>query len=521
MAVLGISAGFHDAAVSVVDSRGKITFAGHAERYSKLKNDKDLNRAILEEAVSSTNETISAIGWYEKPWLKHTRQVYSGEKSLLSMPLSPRKYLRSIVGKDLDTVPIRTFGHHLTHAAAGFQTSNYGTAICVVVDAIGEWDCFSFWLAWYDDGKPQYKKLHSIKYPHSLGLFYSAITEACGLKPNEEEYITMGMAAFGNPHNWAARIVRESFDASHNEDNGILQFKSTLNFHAGMPDNIITPDMSKEDIAAAGQYAVETTIRKVFGYALNLSIHYGTNNFVYMGGVALNCKANTAVINRVINNPHTITTHNTRRLWTMPNPGDAGSSLGAAALLHGGPVKWENAFLGTNIPGKYPVRELVKILKSEAIVGVASGRAEFGPRALGNRSLLADPRGEHIKDDVNNIKRRQKYRPFSPVIMEEYVSDYFDCGLTPNFQYMQSLGILKSKYMNDFRAIMHVDGSARIQTVSKDDDSGMRDLLEQWYFWSGGCPMLLNTSLNIRGEPMVNDRIDADRFTQKYGVKVL
>jgi carbamoyltransferase len=204
-------------------------------------------------------------------------------------------------------------------------------------------------------------------------------------------------------------------------------------------------------------------------------------------------------------------------IWIMPCPGDAGSSLGSAALAYGRRINWTDAYLGHNIPGEYPTNACLDHLLSDRIVGVASGRAEFGPRALGNRSLLADPRGLDIKDLVNAIKRRQQFRPFAPVILAEYANDFFDMpsGFSDS-PYMQSVGRCRNPDL--YPAIVHYDGTSRIQTVSK-DNSGIRRLLEAWYD-NTGCPLLLNTSLNIRGEPMVNDRADADRFEQLYGVKV-
>jgi carbamoyltransferase len=225
-----------------------------------------------------------------------------------------------------------------------------------------------------------------------------------------------------------------------------------------------------------------------------------------MGGVALNCLAN-----RILGEYFD-------RIWIMPCPGDAGSSLGAAALVYGGRLAWTDSYLGHDIGGSYPVKDILSELATNKIVGVASGRAEFGPRALGNRSLLADPRGSEIKDRVNEIKRRQKFRPFAPVILEELVHDYFDMPVNwDRSPYMQV--VATCRHPTEYPAIVHVDGTSRVQTVAK-DESGIRQLLEQWYYWTG-CPMLLNTSLNIRGEPMVNDRSDADRFEQLYGIRVL
>jgi carbamoyltransferase len=221
--------------------------------------------------------------------------------------------------------------------------------------------------------------------------------------------------------------------------------------------------------------------------------------------VALNCSANRN-LGKYFDN-----------IWIMPCPSDAGSSLGAAALAYRKQIHWTNAYLGHNIPGNYPVDNIITGLLRDKIVGVASGRAEFGPRALGNRSLLADPRGADIKARVNEIKRRQQFRPFAPVILEEHVDMYFDMPRSfPDSRYMQV--IARCRHPHIFPAIVHYDHTSRVQTVPR-DGSGIRQLLEAWYAKTG-CPMLLNTSLNIRGEPMVNDRADADRFEQLYNVKV-
>jgi carbamoyltransferase len=280
-----------------------------------------------------------------------------------------------------------------------------------------------------------------------------------------------------------------------------VNIKFRENLHTGI-DSKHLADMTDYDIAASAQYIAENLINNVMCRARDFK---WSNNLVYMGGVALNCSANRN-LGKFFDN-----------IWIMPCPGDAGSSLGAAALAWGKRVKWTDAYLGHDIAGDYPVDDILNHLVSDLIVGVASGRAEFGPRALGNRSLLADPRGERIKDQVNAIKRRQKFRPFAPVILEEHADMYFDMprGFS-NSRYMQV--IARCRHPHIFPAIVHADGTSRVQTVPR-DASGIRQLLEKWYVMTG-CPMLLNTSLNIRGEPMVNDRKDADRFETLYGVKV-
>jgi carbamoyltransferase len=489
MNILGISAGFHDAGAAVVDGNtGNILFAAHSERYSKQKNDADLCQGIAEAALE--HGPIGTIAYYENPWLKQLRQLYSGQ-GVEWDKISTKKIIADQLGGKI-SAPVMTYQHHLSHAAAGFQTSPFDRATVVVIDAIGEWDTITIWAAEYVDGQARYNKLWGQKYPHSLGLFYSAMTQRAGLRPLDEEYILMGMAAYGTADPDMLADFVQNLDT--------LEFRRNL--HAGADD--YRPDMSDFDIAASAQQTLETCLASVmtraraFGWSTNL---------VYMGGVALNCSAN-ARLGQYFDD-----------IWIMPNPGDCGSSLGAAALAYGGRINWQHPYLGTDIPGPYPVDGLMNELLTRQIVGVASGRAEFGPRALGNRSLLADPRGPEIKDRVNEIKRRQKFRPFAPVILEEYVNDYFEMPMGfATSPYMQV--IAKCRHPEQFPAIIHVDGTSRVQTVSENCGSGIRQLLESWYAQTG-CPMLLNTSLNIRGEPMVDDRADADRFEQLYNVKVM
>jgi len=480
--ILGISAGYHDAAATVINNRGDILFAGHAERYSKQKNDADFCRELMCDVWGYGIDTVA---YYERPLIKQMRQLYSGqgiEWNKLTVKQILEKQCRPF---HIENVKLKSYNHHLSHAAAGFQTSPYDRATVVVIDAIGEWDTISIWAAEYNaQGQATYKRLWRQQYPHSIGLFYSAVTGRIGLRPLDEEYITMGMAAWGKPE-----YVDEISQLMHD------------NLHIGI-DPLFLPNAKDTDIAASAQVVVEQEIYKVMQRARAFS---WSSNLVYMGGVALNCLANRNLGNYF------------EQIWIMPCPGDAGSSLGAAALAYGKRINWNNAYLGRNISGEYPVDSVIDCLQRDRIVGVASGRAEFGPRALGNRSLLADPRGPDIKDRVNEIKRRQQFRPFAPVILEEYVDQYFDMprGWSDS-RYMQIVG--SCRHPDLFPAIVHHDGTSRIQTVPA-DGSGIRKLLEKWHQITG-CPMLLNTSLNIRGEPMVNDRADADRFEQLYGVQV-
>lgn len=489
--ILGISCGFHDAGVTVIDDFGNIKFASHSERFSKAKHDANLCPEILEHA--QTYGDIHTVAYYENHWLKKYRQLRAGQKVDKSLTL--KGVLKNQLTPKLLDKNLVSYGHHLSHTTTGFQTSPFMDATIVVIDAIGELDTISIWTAEYDSkGYAQYKLQFRQRYPHSIGMFYSAMTKRVGLRPMDEEYILMGMSAYGKPK-YTQDILNEYI-----ENVSTRTFKE--NMHMGVPDDFLGEDADHYDIANSSQEIVEGLIYSVIDYA---RYKFPSKNLVYGGGVALNCLANRNLGNYFDN------------IWIMPNPGDAGSSLGAVALEYGKKINWNDAFLGYNIPGKYPVRAILDELQTNKIVGVASGRAEFGPRAFGNRSLLADPRGTEIKDKVNDIKRRQHFRPFAPVILEEFVNEYFD--MPRGFEkspYMQAVAHCKKP--KEFPAIIHKDGTSRVQTVPN-DGSGIRQLLEEWLTLSG-CPMLLNTSLNIRGEPMVNDINDAKRFEKAYDVKV-
>ena len=489
--ILGIAAGFHDAAATVISPDGDILFAGHSERYSGKKNDADISLELLNEIDMSQIHTVA---YYETPWLKQSRQFYAGQ-GIEWDKITTRQILEQQLGCNrLRGKKIKHYRHHLSHAAAGFQTSEFDRATVVVIDAIGEWDTITIWGAEYDStGQAKYQKLWSQRYPHSIGIFYSAATGRVGLQPLDEEYILMGMAAYGE--RGFGELMRQDLVS----DAWKIEFRDNL--HLGLSQKYLS-DISDMDIAAGAQDLAEDLIMHVMYRAQRFG---WSRNLVYMGGVALNCSANRR-LGEVFDN-----------IWIMPCPGDAGSSLGAAALAHGGKIHWKDAYLGHSIDGDYPVNDLLDNLLGHGIVGVASGRAEFGPRALGNRSLLADPRGHDIKDRVNEIKRRQKFRPFAPVILEEMADQFFDMPRGwRHSRYMQS--VASCRHPDLFPAIVHADGTSRVQTVPK-DNSGIRRLLEKWFVMTG-CPMLLNTSLNIRGEPMVNDRADADRFEREYGVRV-
>ena len=471
----GVSAGFHDAALTIVQD-GVIVFASHSERYGRIKNDKNLTWGLLRAALEFGKPDI--IFWYENPLLKATRRIWAGQKNWYK---NPRSYFTD-VGYNPEC-PIEWGNHHKSHFAAGYYTSPFVSSATLVIDAIGEWTTTSIWK---ND-----KKVWSSHYPKSLGLFYTAFTDRLGLKPNEDEYILMGMSAYGNPDRFFAEIS----ELTH----------TVKNMHKGIRD--WRPELTEEqdlfDIAAGVQKVFESYLHALLDKTKELT---GEKNLVYMGGCALNCLANRLI-------PEYFKSH-----WIMPNPGDAGSSLGAILAHTKEKVNFCTPYLGYEIKGEYPVDRALQELLHCGIVGIANGKAEFGPRALGNRSLLADPRGKEMQDKVNAIKQRQEFRPFAPVIRQQDVKDYFDVDENFNSPYMQQ--VVKCKHPDKYPSIVHKDGTSRVQTVTYKQNKGLYLLLTAWYEETG-CPMLLNTSLNIKGQPIVNTVTDGQIFSKLYKVKVM
>ena len=495
MKILGINALNHDAAITMIED-GEILFAGHSERYSGIKNDPDLNQSLFADCYRLGGKPDKVV-YFERPYLKKLRQLRAGQYGeVFARKNLPSYYLRDYVGN----AKVEYVQHHQSHAAAGYFTSPYEESAIVVIDAIGEFETCSIWYAWGS----HFEKRYTLKYPNSLGLWYSAMTQRLGLKPQEDEYILMGMAGWGTQDHKLKNSIREDF---FNDSDKPIDLKNNL--HRGCLDwnPEYYPDDDSDDwkfnIAANVQWICEEEIRKVF--SLTQKLVPETNNCVYMGGVALNCVANSIIARDYYPD-----------LWILPNPGDAGSSLGSAAYVYGKHINWETPFTGHNIDGKYPVKKVLNELLKGNIVGVANGRAEFGPRALGNRSLLADPRGDDIKDKVNVIKHRQKFRPFAPSVLEEHAHEIFDMPVRKS-QFMQFTA--KCKWPDKYPAICHVDNTSRVQTVSKEDNPGYYKLIKEFYEKTG-CPMVLNTSLNIKGHPIVNTKQDGFQFSKKYDVKV-
>lgn len=484
--ILGINSQNHDASMALIDG-DKILWAGHAERYSRVKNDCLLNNKIMDEMLQYGQP--KEIVWIEQPLLKATRRIRSGERPIF---VNPHKEVEKF--ECLDMLDVQYVKHHYSHACAGYYTSKFKDAAILVVDAIGEWNTVTIWHAQHT----YIRKMFTVNYPHSIGLFYSAITQYCGLKPNEEEYILMGMSAIGEPklvddmkEDFFSYFDPPFFTLKHNLHKGCCWWPAIKN------------GATKFDIAASAQKIVEEYLVRTAQWA---KTKIPSENLVFMGGVALNCVANTLIAHH----------SGYKNVHIMPNPGDAGSAIGAVAAFKNQKLDWQGPFLGTDIAGEPDIKSMVKDLKEGRVIALAKGRAEFGPRALGNRSLLCDPRGPDAQDRMNKIKKREAFRPFAPAILAEHAKEYFDMPVDSS-PYMQF--VARCLKPDELPGICHVDGTSRVQTVTEQDNPHFRALLEAWYKETG-CPVLMNTSLNIKGEPLVNDADDVLRFQERHNIKV-
>jgi len=449
----GTTFGSHDGALAVFQD-DELVFASDAERFSRKKNDSIIPDSLIKFA-EETWGIPDEVYFYEDYQLKDERRRFAGQN-----PIPQINFKYRLIHSN----------HHMSHARYGYWTSPFVDCTVLVVDAIGEWDTMTQWKV----KSGEFSLMKKWKYPKSIGLFYSAMTQAAGWKPNEEEYILMGAAAVnGKP-------IYQNYEEVRNLwDNG-------KNFHRG-----INISMDRFEIASATQKVYEEIFKE------EIIREIDDENLVFVGGCALNVSANSLLKNFNVHIPC--------------NPGDGGSAIGCV-LNH----KIDSApYLGYNISGKYPVVEMIKELKERGMVGVANGKAEFGPRALGNRSLLADPSILDMKDKINVVKGREEFRPFAPMILKEDVDIYFESGISSPF--MNTVRVAKPDTVNKYPSIVHLDGTSRLQEVTEEPH---KTLLEEWKKETG-CPMLLNTSLNIKGEPIVNTEIDAKNFQSKTGVKVL
>lgn len=469
--VWGASGGYHDASICVVKNN-ELVFASSTERYSRIKNDKNFNFEIIKDALQFGYP--DKVIWYENFFKRFFRSLLIDKKLIKYPDLQDMKYFVS---------KFSFCNHHESHLSSSLYTAPFETknTLGIVIDSVGEFNATSFWKI--HDLK--YKQIHSKKYPNSLGLFYSSITHALGLKPQEEEYIMMGMSSYGKSERYYEFFKKYFFDKNYN-----LKIDLRRGCKGLFSQDIIEND--KFEIAFGAQKIYEEII---ITWIKKYLYKTKSKNLLLSGGCILNCLANTKLLNLADN------------VWLFPNPGDSGSAVGAALGYLKNKIELKNMFLGHDAGDIKDIYPIIDTLKNDYVVGIINGKAEFGPRSLGNRAILADPRKENIKDIVNNIKGRELFRPFAPIILKDYASDIFEMKQksSPYMSY-----VLKCKQPSIYPAIVHIDGTSRIQTV--DENSGqIYNILKEW-FKQTNCPLLLNTSLNMKGKPLLNNKNDIAEF---------
>ena len=569
--ILGISAFYHDSAAAILVD-GKIVAAAQEERFSRIKHDSSYPfnaiQFVLDQSKLNLND-IEHIVFFEKPFLKFERLLETymafapkGFKSFsLSMPiwlrekLFQKKFLFDKLQQHDDNFKdinkIKFSEHHFSHAASAFYPSPFEEAVVLTLDGVGEWATTTIGIG----KKNKLEIIKEIHFPHSLGLLYSAFTYYVGFKVNSGEYKLMGLAPYGKPL-FKDLILQKIIDLKEdgsfklnmkyfNYATGLTMTNDKFSKLFGHPVRDPNKDLLTQfhmDLAASIQAVIEEIVIRI---TKNISSKYKIENLCLAGGVALNCVANGKVQNEKI----------FKNIWIQPASGDAGGSLGAAlAYWHhelGKPrdefsdkmmgsflgPKFDNNFIETKLKllkanfKKYSKEEvtslIAKELANEKIVGWFQGKMEFGPRALGGRSILADPRSEKMQKELNlKIKFRESFRPFAPSVLREDVNEWFDLDIDSPYMLLVSqvkkekqiqmkkedenlFGIEKLNVKrSNIPAVTHVDYSARVQTVHKNTNPRYYDLIKEFKKITN-CPVLVNTSFNVRGEPIVCSIEDA------------
>ena len=559
MKVCGVSAHFHDSAAALVVD-GRPVAAAQEERFTRRKGDAALParalRFCLDQAGIAASE-LDAVVFYEKPLRKFLRIVAA---SLANAPrgcdafrgalhawFERKLWIRSDLARVLGVPRGKiVFGdHHLSHAAAAFLTQPIDSAAFLVVDAVGEWTTTSLGVLRRERGGLGYEVLDSIDFPHSLGLFYSALTAFLGFHVNEGEYKVMGLAPYGVPrfaealrrvvpevpdaHGGLFRLDLDYFEHDRSVTRGWSRRMEELLGPPNPPHRRIQQEglepaefQRLADVAASLQLVLEERLLALVRRARERT---GERFLCYGGGVALNSVANGKIARSGF----------FERVFVHPAAGDAGGALGAAlafaasqgetidagafspylgsALDGGEPEPAANAAWGPRLAPDALADSVAELLERDLVVGWAHGRAEWGPRALGARSILARPDPPGQKERLNRlIKHREGYRPFAPIVTDERADELFD-GLSPGRTLERfMLGTVQTRpaWRERLSAVTHVDGSARVQVLRRDDAPLLHGILERFHRRTG-IPVLLNTSFNHAGEPIVNDAADAVR----------
>jgi len=549
--ILGISCFYHDAAACLVQD-GKITAAASEERFTRKKHDADFpTNAIaycLREGGITTSD-LDYVGFYDKPLLKFERIIttyiaafprsYRAFMQAVPVWLREKLWTKDLIARELDyTGEILFAEHHQSHAASTFLVSEFEEAAILTVDGVGEWATASMAVGRGND----IEILRQINYPHSLGLLYSAFTYYLGFKVNSAEYKVMGLAPYGKPKYFdliMGELLDMAEDGSFRLNLDYFEYPHGLRMTNGKFDRLFdgpprepesSLDQRHKDIAASIQKVTESVMLRL---ASALHTETGLDDLCLAGGVALNCVANGRILRE---GPF-------KRIFIQPAAGDAGGALGVAKYIYNTVLNnprthiWQNAYLGPQfsteeielylkkIGANYRkldtrslLSEAARLIAEQNVVGWFQGRMEFGPRALGNRSILADARNPENQSRVNlKIKFRESFRPFAPSVLEDRCEEYFETS--SDSPYM----LLTAQVRDDRRVIpsvTHVDGSARIQTVSRENNPLYYELIEEFYRQTG-VPVIINTSFNVRGEPIVCSPEDAFRCFMRTGMDYL
>lgn len=547
--ILGISAGYHDSACCLLQD-GKLVAAVQEERFTRLKNDKSFPRNALRYCLKHAGlaiSDISCIAYYEDPAQKLGRQIWMGMMPGLSV--ERRKGILDRMVKPLPQETIRTlFGyegrieivdHHLSHAASSFLFSGFEDSAILTVDGVGDWPTTT-----YGAGKGiSIERFDQVDFPDSLGFFYSAITGYLGFEVNEGEYKVMGLAPYGEPI--YVDQIRNLIDVTSDG-----RYSLNMKYFAFLTeDSMYTQELSEllgqpprepeskilqfhMDVAKSVQVVLEEIMLQKVQY---LYSKVPSENLCMAGGVALNVVANGRCLRE---GPF-------KRLFVQPAAGDAGGSVGAAAMAHvrltgerPDKKRLEHVYLGP-ANSAHETYDLLKATSAKyldfrgreedliayvvermiegKVVGWSHGRMEFGPRSLGARSILADPRRPEMRDRINAlVKMREAFRPFAPAVLESQASEHFDIDHPSPFM-LETCPVISQI---DLSAITHIDGSARVQTVNHETNPRFAALLEEFYQRTR-CPILLNTSFNVRGEPIVCTTLDAIRCFVRSKIDLL
>lgn len=537
MNIIGISYGYHDSACCLLQD-GRILAAAQEERFSRIKNDKSFPAAAFRYCLDHASLTIAdidCVAFYEDPSQKLSRQLWMGmlpgvthdrraaiERLVLERP--PLEEIELIAGYD---GPIEIVDHHLSHAASAYLFSAFDEAAILTVDGVGEWATTTYSSAEGVD----IQRLEQVDFPHSLGLFYSAITGYLGFEVNEGEYKVMGLAPYGQPKfvdkiqqliedgpKGQYRLNFKYFSFLHEN----RMFSDALSELLGVPARAPGSEISQDhmDIARSAQLVLEEILLAKVRYLHSL---VPSQNLCMAGGVALNVVANARCLRETA----------FKRLFVQPAAGDAGGCLGAAAIAHvrragaGAPRdRLRHVYLGpcnsldktwrilraSGVAYRDYRNEETRLLEAIVdglvegkVVAWLCGRMEFGPRSLGARSILADPRRPDMRDRINAlVKHREAFRPFAPAVLEEFAAEHFALDHPSPFM----LEVCQVISPIPLPAVTHVDGSARVQTVTSSEHRRFAELLKHFHARTG-CPILLNTSFNLRGEPIVCSVIDA------------